>query len=115
MNRINGMQKLFSASDIIEAQLLKRLLITSGIEACIKNEDLQSGLGELPFVEMWPEVWVIEPSDWDSAREILSDFLKRGTESDWVCAHCKEVNPGTFETCWACETGPSFGEDEFMA
>ncbi len=22
---------------------------------------------------------------------------------DWVCAHCREENPGNFELCWHCE------------
>ena len=54
------MKKLYTAGDIIEAQLLNSLLKAQGISSLIKNEGLQSGVGELPFVEMWPEVWIME-------------------------------------------------------
>ena len=50
------MKKLYTAGDIIEAQLLNLLLKAQGISSLIKNEGLQSGVGELPFVETWPEV-----------------------------------------------------------
>ena len=53
--------KLYTAADIIEAQILQKLLASEGITTTLKNENLQTGVGELPFVEMWPELWVIAP------------------------------------------------------
>ncbi len=35
--------KLFTASDLIEAQVVEKLLSAEGIDAFIKNESLQSG------------------------------------------------------------------------
>ena len=66
---------VFTAGDIIEAHLLQALLRSQGIDAVIKNENLQTGLGELPFVEMWPEIWLIERRDWDKAQRLLAGFV----------------------------------------
>ena len=96
------MKKLYTAGDIIEAQLLNSLLKVQGISSLLKNEGLQSGVGELPFVEMWPEVWIMEQKDWFSATCVLETFKPLDTLEDWMCARCSLTNPGTFETCWSC-------------
>jgi hypothetical protein len=97
------MKKLYVAGDIFEAQLLHSLLKVQGISSLIKNEGLQSGVGELPFVEMWPEVWIIEQKDWISAAYVLKLFKPLEPLQDWICAVCFSTNPGTFETCWSCQ------------
>jgi hypothetical protein len=47
-------KKLYVANDLIEARLLDGILHSRGIGSVVKNESLQGGLGELPFVEIWP-------------------------------------------------------------
>jgi len=51
-------RKLFTANNILEAQLLDLMLRQDGVNSHIKNDSLQSGVGEIPFVEMWPEVGI---------------------------------------------------------
>lgn len=96
------MKKLYTANDILEARLLDLMLQRDGLDSLLKNEHLQSGIGEIPFVEMWPEVWVTHHADWARAVEVLERFQQIKMASDWLCPHCFEVNPGTFETCWYC-------------
>ena len=68
------MKKLYVANDLIEARLLDGILHSRGIGSVVKNESLQGGLGELPFVEIWPEVWVKDLKDWDIAIVVLEAF-----------------------------------------
>ena len=110
-----GKLKLFTAGDIIEARLLQALLMSQGIDAIIKNESLQTGLGEIPFVEMWPEIWLIERRDWDKAQRLLAGFVVGETTGEWSCPICGERNPGTFELCWVCTNVPPDEADEFKA
>ena len=42
------MRNLYEASNAIEANLLKGLLETEGIEVFIRGEYLQGGIGDLP-------------------------------------------------------------------
>jgi hypothetical protein len=95
-------RKLFTASNILEAQLLDLMLKQDGVSSHVKNDGLQSGVGEIPFVEMWPEVWILEAEHWVKATHILRQFQQTRVTGDWVCPHCSEANPGTFETCWSC-------------
>ena len=98
------MRKLYIANDIIEAHLFDSILKNQGLSSRIKNEALQTGVGELPFVETWPEVWIQNLKDWDRALELLADFKQVNTKEDWLCSNCNEANPGTFQTCWLCDT-----------
>jgi len=107
--------KLFTASDLIEAQVVEKLLSAEGIDAFIKNESLQSGLGELPFVEMWPEIWLTHSRDCERAQKLLMEFINRPAAKEWTCPTCKELNPGTFDVCWACVQPLADEEDGFTA
>jgi hypothetical protein len=101
-------KKLYVANDLIEARLLDGILHSRGIGSVVKNESLQGGLGELPFVEIWPEVWVKDLKDWDIAIAVLEAFGNKRDLRDWICQFCKETNPGSFQSCWSC--GEQIGE-----
>lgn len=96
------MKKIYLANNIIEAQLINSILISRGISSFLKNASLQSGVGELPFVETWPEVWIRELKDWDNALVVLAEYEQAEIEKDWVCSECNELNPGSFQICWSC-------------
>jgi hypothetical protein len=115
MNKILNSIKLYTAADIIEAQLVQKLLASEGITTSLKNENLQSGVGELPFVEMWPELWLLDHRDLDRARQVLNDFINRNVASDWVCTICNERNPESFEICWMCAETSTDDADNLTA
>ena len=96
------MKKLYIASDIIEARILDSILKSQGLSSVVRNETLQGGIGELPFVEIWPEGWIENSCDWEEAEELLEGFVQVSTDKDWICSSCKEINPGVFQTCWFC-------------
>ena len=31
-----------------------------------------------------------------------SEILESPDSGDWLCSHCQESNPGTFDLCWHC-------------
>lgn len=96
-------KKLYSASDLPEAHLLRGLLEQAGISVRVFNENAQGGLGQLPFTEAWPEVWVTEERDLARAREIVQAFERAPTVSaNLRCPGCAEDNPSTFQLCWKC-------------
>ncbi len=102
------MKKLYIASDIIEARLLDSILRSQGLSSIVRNESLQGGIGELPYVEIWPEIWIKNLNDWEAAQELLKGFTKINPEEDWVCSNCQESNPGSFKTCWSCGASIDF-------
>ena len=50
------MRKIFSSESIVEVSHLRNLLETAGIACQIRNDRLSGALGEIPFVECWPEL-----------------------------------------------------------
>jgi len=98
------MKKLTSADSLITINHFKNLLASEGIPTEIRNEHLGSIMGEMPFVETWPELWVINDLDFDRATELITAVDKESPTAPWRCKHCGEENEGQFAACWKCSS-----------
>jgi hypothetical protein len=56
------MKKLhvFSYRDRAQAALIQEILVNEGIHCLLRNDQLSSALGEIPFIECYPELWVVD-------------------------------------------------------
>jgi hypothetical protein len=100
------MKKLhtFTLADRVEAGLLKELLAREGITCLIRNDQLFAALGEIPFLECYPELWVVDDDVWPRARLLLDHWLKGSVDAGaWCCPNCGEILEGQFGACWNCE------------
>lgn len=100
------MKKLhtFTLADRAEAGLLKELLEREGVTCLIRNEQLFAALGEIPFLECSPELWVVDDEVWPRAKLLLDHWFKReDSPVSWTCTSCGEVLEGQFGACWKCE------------
>lgn len=96
------MKKLYTAESLIEVAHLKNILENAGIQCQLKNDRLMGALGEIPFLECWPQIWVND-SDLSRARAILDEVLAPAPEApSWRCPSCGEDVEGQFEVCWNC-------------
>ena len=86
------------------ALLLKERLATEEIICLVRNDELSTALGEIPFVECYPELWVVDDEVFPRARLLLDQWLNEMSmeQRDWRCAGCGEVLEGQFESCWKC-------------
>ena len=98
------MKKLTTSESLITINHYKNLLTAEGIPAEIRNEHLGSIVGEMPFVETWPELWVINDLDFDRATQLIASVEKEGPTTPWKCRKCGEENEGQFAACWNCGT-----------
>ncbi len=97
------MKKLTSSPSLITINHFKNVLESEGIESRIKNEHLGSIVGEIPFVEVWPELWVINDLDYDRATQLISAAISdESPQESWRCRKCGEENEGQFAACWSC-------------
>ena len=99
------MKKLhtFTLADRAEAGLLKELLEREGVACLIRNEQLFAALGEIPFLECFPELWVVDDEIWPRAKLLLDNWFKIDEETaSWSCSACGEVLEGQFGACWQC-------------
>jgi hypothetical protein len=91
---------IFTSPDPLLINHLRNLLENEGIETYIRQRYLGGALGELPFTECWPQLWLRDDRDEQRARAILGAV--RDIPGDrWRCG-CGELLAGQFTTCWRC-------------
>jgi len=66
--------------------------VKSFIPCVTHNEYLLGALGEIPFTECYPELWIPNDEDYPRAKEVLDGWLapQLETTGSWLCARCEE-------------------------
>ena len=97
--------RIFAAINLAEVHHAKNLLDTIGIRTVVKNEALASAVGQLPFTECQPELWLLDGKDAARARRMLAEGLLAPAEKArrWQCA-CGEIQEAQFTQCWRCDS-----------
>jgi len=104
------MIKVFEDFNFSRVGQIQSLLESQGIRTFLRNEYGSSVVGELPFVEVVPQLYVLEQKDAARARELIRmEEAAVSTGSDWICPECGAEVEGTFSCCWNC--GTDKGED----
>ena len=98
------MKKLSSAESIITIRHYQNFLASEGIATEVRNDVLGSIVGEMPFVETWPQLWVVNDLDFDRAKQLLESADAETSTAPWHCHRCGEENEGQFAACWNCGT-----------
>ena len=98
------MKKLTSSESIITINHYKNILAAEGIKSEIRNEFLGSIMGEVPFIETWPELWIVNALEFDRAQQIIEEVEAETPAEPWKCRQCGEENEGQFAVCWKCST-----------
>ena len=100
------MIRVYTAQTVAAACNVQNVLEANGIPCVLRNEFLSAGLGELPMVDCWPELWVADDSDAERARQLIADAIRPSdpAEAPWQCSHCAEEVDSVFARCWNCGT-----------
>ncbi len=97
------MIKVFENFEFSRVGQMQSLLESHGIKTFIRNEYGSSVVGELPFVEVVPQLFVLEQKDLARARQLLLlDLPMESSADDWVCPECGIDVEGNFSRCWKC-------------
>jgi len=95
------MQKIYTAQTLLAVTHIKNLLESGNINAELRNEYAAGAIGDLSFVDAWPELWV-NYEDVMRAKEIVKDFQDPSNTLEWQCS-CGEENGAAFGSCWSCK------------
>jgi hypothetical protein len=96
-------KKVATASTVLMINHYRNILVAEGIPCQIRNDQLNQILGEMPFTEVWPELWVENDLDFDRAKQLLDEaIIQESPERSWRCKKCGEENEGQFAACWNC-------------
>lgn len=100
------MNRVYTSQDLVMVGHLRNLLELSGIACRLRNIELGSGVGGLPPIECWPELWVEHDTDVPQAQAIIASALQDPLDPlrSWTCPRCGEQLEGQFTECWQCGT-----------
>jgi len=98
------MKKIFVSQNLFEVEMRKERLEEACIRCTIKNHRSSGLAGEIPFTEVFPELWVLQDAEYDRARQLLEEEteLLSSNQDTWMCAGCGERHESQFGTCWNC-------------
>lgn len=96
------MKRVVRAWTLAEIGLYRTVLEQNGIDCMIKNEQLAGALGDVPFLECSPELWVLNDADLAQAERLVEELKQPVVGSAWRCPHCGEDNEAEFAVCWKC-------------
>ena len=97
------MRKVFTADNLVTVAHYRNVLESEGIATEIRNQNLGGVVGEIPFTEAWPQLWVRHALDAPRAREIIAEVSAAPeTGEAWRCASCGTDNEAQFAACWQC-------------
>lgn len=96
------MKRVHIAPTLLDAQLAADALTSLGIASHIFNANAAGALGEVPFMQAQPEVWIEDDTQENHAREVLAGLSNALPRAEKTCPDCGESNPGNFLSCWQC-------------
>ena len=67
------MIKVYESFNYMDVGRVRSLLEANGIETFMKNEFLAGALGDLPFQEVAPQLFIIHEEDLPEAQRLLSE------------------------------------------
>ena len=95
--------KLISRADnTLHASIWADTLRAAGIRCELRNTALSGALGEIPFLECAPQLWIARDHDESRAREILQQLRQPIRGPHWRCTKCGECSEPQFGGCWQC-------------
>lgn len=101
------MKHVFDHIDFTIVGHLQTVLAAEGIQTEIRNLGGSAMAGELPFTQVYPELWILKDSDEPKARKIIREYRDKDgapTGPNWTCPSCGEAIEGVFGACWNCGT-----------
>lgn len=100
------MRKIYENIEFTRVGNFQSILESEGIGTHIKNLGASAAAGDIPFQQVFPELWVVDDTDYERALEVLRPYYCHDfpVVSSWVCPGCAEEIEGTFGECWNCQT-----------
>jgi len=86
----------------LQAAIWADTLRAAGIRCEVRNTTLSGAMGEIPFLECAPQLWVLDERDAARAGEVLEQLRRPVTGAPWHCTECGEEGEPQFGTCWKC-------------
>lgn len=100
------MKRVYTARGFELLSHLKNLLEAEGIPCFIKNQNAFLSRWAPLIMDMWPELWIADDSQYERAKRIVDEALSSPIPHSfpWKCPRCGEEHEPQFTECWNCGT-----------
>jgi hypothetical protein len=100
------MKKLMDAPNVVLAQHWLNILQHAGVGCEMHNRYLQGALGDIPYDQCRPEIWLADEREEKLARRLIATAISGPPPGSpaWRCAGCGEMLEAQFTVCWQCAT-----------
>lgn len=99
------MKLLARAENLLQASIWSGSLRAAGIACELRNTTLAGAMGEIPFLECAPQLWIENDDDESRALALLEELRSPPPGPAWVCPSCGESVESQFGACWNCGVG----------
>lgn len=99
------MIQVYTSADRLLVYHLKNILENERIATFLKNERLTSAIGDIPAIECWLEIWILDHSQQEQAKAIVRQHGSPQMQivgGEWTCPDCSEIHESQFTDCWQC-------------
>lgn len=98
------MKLLRRCDHVLQAAHFANALRAAGIRCDVRNTALSGAIGDIPWLECAPQVWIHDPLDEARAVALLEELSVTPDGPAWECGQCRETIEGQFGECWNCGT-----------
>jgi len=96
------MKLLRRCDHMLQAAHFANALRAAGIGCEVRNTTLAGAIGDIPWLESAPQVWIHDTLDEARAQQLLLDLAIRIDAPAWHCLACNETIEPQFAACWNC-------------
>lgn len=96
------MKLLRRCDHMLQAAHFANALRAAGIPCDVRNTTLSGAIGDIPWLECAPQVWIHDPLDEARALAVLEELTLPNDAPAWQCAQCREMIEPQFAACWNC-------------
>jgi hypothetical protein len=92
---------LLRCEHALQANHYANALRAAGIRCEVRNTALAGAIGDIPWLECAPQLWIANALDEAQARLVLQEISTPTEGPPWRCA-CGEMVEPQFGACWKC-------------
>lgn len=96
------MKRILRCEHPLQAAHYANVLSAAGFACEVRGAALYGAVGDIPWHECAPEVWLRHDADEIMARRLLEELSAPPVGDPWDCAACGERLEPQFSTCWQC-------------
>ena len=96
------MKLLRRCDHALQAAHFANALGAAGIRCEVRNTTLAGAIGDIPWLECAPQVWIHDALDETRAQQLLRDLALPNNAPAWQCTGCSESIEPQFAACWNC-------------